>query len=115
MTTGVRFDLCVPTQIVYGRGRLEDLGKHAGRFGSHCLLVTGRAMMSRTSVTDRAISALRRFDLEVTVFPGVCPNPCSEQVDESIELLHRNGCDVVVGLGGGSALDVAKARRHPFS
>ncbi|MEQ4303819.1 iron-containing alcohol dehydrogenase [Plantactinospora sp. B6F1] len=103
------FELRIPTTIVFGAGRLADVGKLTRHHGRHALVVTGRAAMRRHGVTDRVTGLLRDAGVRATVFAGVRPNPHAEEVDAAVALVRRHACDVVVGLGGGSAIDAAKA------
>ena len=103
------FELCIPTRIVFGSGRLAEVGTLTRYHGQHALVVTGRAAMRRHGVTDRVMGLLRDAGVKATVFAGVRPNPHSDEVDAAVTLVRRHACDVVVGLGGGSAIDAAKA------
>jgi alcohol dehydrogenase class IV len=99
----------VPTRIVYGRGRLGELGALARPFGTSALVVCGRHAMQRTGVLDRATSSLEAAGVRAHVHSDVSANPRSDEVDRAVELARREGCELVVGLGGGSAVDAAKA------
>ncbi|MGW7416301.1 iron-containing alcohol dehydrogenase [Streptomyces sp. NPDC054863] len=99
----------LPTRIVFGRGSLGRLGVCAGEYGHRVLLVCGRGAMRRHGVLDAAVGHLRAAHLTVTVFDGVSANPTSAEADRAVALAVEHGCDVVVGLGGGSAIDAAKA------
>ncbi|MEU4206093.1 iron-containing alcohol dehydrogenase [Streptomyces sp. NPDC026294] len=103
------FDLQVPTGLTFGRGRLSELGRVTARHGHTALIVTGRSAMRRTGTLDRTAEALKAAGVEPVVFEGVSPNPRSDETDAAIALARRSGCDVVIGLGGASALDAAKA------
>jgi alcohol dehydrogenase len=78
--------------------------------GKKALLVTGAGGSTRRFGTlDKVLLLLRERGCEVVVFDKVEPNPISEQVDEGAKLGRREGCDFVLGLGGGSALDASKS------
>ncbi|MBB5159504.1 iron-containing alcohol dehydrogenase [Saccharopolyspora phatthalungensis] len=98
-----------PTVVVFGRGKLADLGERTKSLGGHALLVCGRSAMRRHGVLDAATAALEASGVAVTVYDGVSPDPLASEVDAAADLARRSGCDVVVGLGGGSAIDAAKA------
>ncbi|MHB0857490.1 MAG: iron-containing alcohol dehydrogenase family protein [Anaerolineae bacterium] len=102
-----RFHL--PTEIVTGRGAIVQLGKISARFGRHALLVCGRQAARRSGLLDRATELLASADLDVTVFDGVTGEAELAAVAEGLDLARRTTCEVVVGLGGGSAIDTAKA------
>lgn len=105
----IRFEHMLPTRVVFGRGRLEELGTIAAGLGRAVLVVCGRAAMRRTGTLDRALHVLESAGITVHAFEGVSPNPRSDEVDAAVTLARRHDCDLVVGLGGGSALDAAKA------
>lgn len=99
----------VPTRIVYGRGRLDELGALAAPLGSSALIVCGRTAMRRLGILERATRSLEEAGVEPHVHDDVSANPRSDEVDRAVELARREGCELVIGLGGGSALDAAKA------
>ncbi|MFC4035364.1 iron-containing alcohol dehydrogenase [Streptomyces polygonati] len=102
-------DLPVPTQVLFGDGSLDRLGTSVRPHGRSALLVTGRTAARRTGVLQRARAALESAGVSVTHFDQVSANPRALEVDGAAALARDRGCDVVVGLGGGSALDAAKA------
>lgn len=98
-----------PTKIHYGPGALEmlpDVLKSAGK--SRPLIVTDRGLAMLPPVLE-ASALLKRTGLEHTVFSGVWGNPVKSQVSAGVEAFRSHGADSIVGLGGGAALDVAKA------
>lgn len=98
-----------PVRLIFGAGRLDRLGEAAAEYGSHALLVTGRRSARATGLLDRATDLLTAAGLSVTRFDRVMPNPTAAVVDEGAALARAEGCDVVVAVGGGSAMDAAKA------
>ncbi|MEZ5077273.1 MAG: iron-containing alcohol dehydrogenase [Solirubrobacterales bacterium] len=103
------FEHHTPTRIVFGRGAVAELGGIAAAHGGAALLVCGRGAMRRLGVLDRVVADLGAAGLSVAVHDGISPDPKVEEVDAAIALARREGCDLVVGLGGGSAVDAAKA------
>ncbi|MFM9608176.1 iron-containing alcohol dehydrogenase [Streptomyces niveiscabiei] len=101
----MHFDLDIPTRIVFGAGTLDRLGALTGELGGRPLLVTGRSAGRKYGYLERALSSLGG----AVHFDGVSPNPTCAEVEQAAEVARRHGCDVVVGLGGGSPLDAAKA------
>lgn len=98
-----------PGRIVTGVGSLDALGAETRRLGSRALVVTGRSGLRRAGVTDRAHAVLEQAGVGVVLFEAVPPEPDVTVVDAGRERFSADGCDVVVGMGGGSAMDVAKA------
>jgi len=98
-----------PVRLVFGPGAFQGLGHHAGEYGSNALLVTGRTAMRQSDMLEEAVQCLEGAGLGVTVFDRAIPNPTDEVVAEGAKLATDEGCDVVVALGGGSAMDTGKA------
>jgi alcohol dehydrogenase class IV len=98
-----------PGTIITGRGSLERLGACVGPMGRRALVVTGRRAMRRVGVLDRIIRSLEGSGCGAVVFDEVPPEPTLTCVDAGRRVFFEAGCDVVIGAGGGSVLDVAKA------
>ena len=96
-------------QIVTGVGCFGQLGGLAKGLGSRALVVTGRKAMREAGVTDRACDSLAAAGVEPRLYEEIGGEPTSAHVDAGRALCREEGCDLVVGLGGGSAMDAAKA------
>jgi alcohol dehydrogenase len=93
-------------RIVHGRGMLAQLPAEIARLrGTKILLVTDPGIV-KAGIADRVTALLG--DFEVEIFTEVEPDPSIETVIACAARARAAGCDLVVGLGGGSALDVAK-------
>jgi len=103
------FELRYPSRLIFGNGCFNRLGEMAAEFGRRALLVTGRRAMRESGTLDKALKLLREFNIEVVVFDRVEPEPSTDTVDEGVRVVRAERCDLVVGIGGGSAMDVAKA------
>lgn len=99
----------MPTKVIFGSGKISEAGKEVKAMGKRAFLVTGRKAMKKLGITDRLIDNLKSNEVNVTLYDKIEPNPGKETVHEGAELLKKEKCDVVIGLGGGSALDAAKA------
>jgi alcohol dehydrogenase YqhD (iron-dependent ADH family) len=113
------FQFFWPTRFLFGRGEIEKAGGEAKKLGRRALLVVGRSSMRRTGILDRVMENVRNSGVDVVLHEGVGPNPRSGPIDEIGELAKREGCEFVIGLGGGSVMDAAKgiaiAATHPGS
>ncbi len=105
----MNWDFMTATRIVYGLDSLNRLGEETARLGRHALLMTGHGSARRSGALDQAISILRAAGVSVTIYEGVEPDPTFATVNAAADLARHAGCDVIVGLGGGSAVDAAKA------
>ncbi len=98
-----------PTRLVFGDGRFHELSELAAGLGNRALLVTGRSAMQKTGHLDSAVEMLEQAGARVTVFDHIPPNPTLEAIEDGGRLARETDCDFIVGLGGGSAMDSAKA------
>lgn len=103
------FDFFQPTEIVYGLGRVKEIGEIAKKYGNSCLLVTVKEFEALAPMFKRVLTYLEDAGLNVVHFDGVVPNPTTEVVSAGAKMAQENNIDVVIGLGGGSSMDVAKA------
>lgn len=103
------FDILVPARIIFGSGTAGRLGEETLRYGQRALLVTGKKSLVEGGGIDRIYPPLRAAGVEVIHFSGVDPEPTVKEVDDGRELVRKEAVNVVIGVGGGSALDVAKA------
>jgi alcohol dehydrogenase class IV len=99
-----------PTEIRFGRGRLDEVGEMAARFGKRCLIVTGSVFPTiEASVFDRVKSSLQKAGMEWAHFDGVVPNPTTDCVTDGANMAKKFRAEVILGAGGGSSMDTAKA------
>ena len=99
-----------PTRVVFGDGRLADLPEVVAELAggqARVLLVTGRRSLRASGVLDEVFEMLGRE--RVTLFDRVTPFPSPELVDGAVALCRETSPDVIVAVGGGSAIDLAKA------
>jgi alcohol dehydrogenase len=104
-------DVTPTGRIVFGCGAIGRLGELVAGLGASRLLVVSDAGVVASGVTGRVQAILAAADLEVSLFAGVAPNPSSEDVATGSTLLQDLGVadSAVVAVGGGSAIDAAKA------
>ena len=102
-------DWSYPTSIRFGSGRIRELAQTCRELGiMRPLLVTDPGLAAMSMVANAAQSC-RDADLVCAVFSDVCANPVESNVVEGVRALRDGGHDGVIGFGGGSALDTAKA------
>lgn len=104
----MRFDHLSPTRITFGNGALDAAGPAAATLGTRSLVICGQSAR-RSGTLDRLLATLRASGVGALVHDGVTPDPSSDDVDAVIAIARGSGADVLIGLGGGSALDTAKA------
>ena len=98
----------LPTRILFGTGSIDRLGEEAGILGQKALIVT-YPDIERIGLLDKVQKILRESGVECFVFDEVEPNPRSTTVDRGARIAANEKVDLVIGLGGGSAMDTAKA------
>jgi alcohol dehydrogenase class IV len=103
------FNYFQPTEIRFGCGRLSEVGEVAAKLGKRCLLVTVPAFSALEPVFDKVKAILADAGVEVAHFDGVVPNPTTESITAGAKAAKAHKADVVLGLGGGSSMDSAKA------
>ncbi len=102
------FEFLLPTRIVFGNGVIKNVGQEAKKLGRRALIVTDKGVL-RTGCIDAIKDHLTGSDLAVEIFDAVEPNPRDTTVQKGAAVAKDFGCDLLVGVGGGSAIDTAKA------
>lgn len=103
------FNMFVPTRVVFGRGRLNELHKQKMP-GKKALLVISNGNSAKVSgALDKTRDELQKAGAESIIFANIQPNPTRTNVMEAAALARKEGCDFVVALGGGSVMDAGKA------
>ena len=105
----MEFNYNLPVNLIFGIGKVEELGKETAKYGKKALIVTGRSSTKKSGLLDKAVNLLKEANLESVIFDKVAQNPLTTTAYEGADLAKKEGCDVVVGLGGGSIMDAAKA------
>jgi alcohol dehydrogenase YqhD (iron-dependent ADH family) len=103
------FTFHLPTKIIFGPGTIDQVGEEAAKLGQRALIVTGRRSAAEFGITDKVSDHLEREGIDAIVCDKIEPNPRTTTIDNAGELARKNKCDFIIGLGGGSAMDAAKA------
>ncbi|HWQ15439.1 MAG TPA: iron-containing alcohol dehydrogenase [Roseiflexaceae bacterium] len=99
----------IPTVMKHGLGAVAALADEARALGMKRPLVVTDPGVARAGILDHALAVLRAAQLDHAVFGRVAPNPPAALVDEGAAAYRAEGCDGLIGLGGGSSMDTAKA------
>ncbi|MDK2886516.1 MAG: alcohol dehydrogenase [Thermosipho sp. (in: thermotogales)] len=99
----------LPTKIVFKVGAINELHEHIKGIGNKALIVTGRSSTKKNGVLQKVEEQLKKLNIDYIVFDKIIPNPISTTVDDAAELCRKENIDFVIGVGGGSAIDSAKA------
>lgn len=104
------FNFWTPTRYSFGKGVEELVGKQAAEIGAKkILLVYGGKSAKKSGLLDRVMKSLEEQNIEITELGGINPNPTDDRVYEGIDLVRKNNIDTLIVVGGGSAIDTAKA------
>ncbi|QGY43707.1 iron-containing alcohol dehydrogenase [Maribellus comscasis] len=98
------FEFATATRIIFGNLSVEKLPDLIASMGNNILLVTGK----NTDRAEEVLSKIQKRDCRIAIF-SVESEPTTTIIDEGINLARVEGCNLVVGLGGGSVIDSAKA------
>lgn len=101
-------EFIVPGQIITGAGALDMAAQTLGAMGKKALIVTDE-MMIKLGNCAKVEEALKGQGADYAVFSGVTGEPTDRMIEEGLAAYRDKGCDFLVGLGGGSALDAMKA------
>lgn len=102
------FSFYLPTKILFGRGKIKEAGFHAKEFGKKALIVTGKSSAKKTGSLERLTKSLEEHGIGWVLFDRVKYNPLTTDIDEGGAFARENKVDLVIGLGGGTAMDTAK-------
>ncbi|HHV28269.1 iron-containing alcohol dehydrogenase [Acetivibrio mesophilus] len=105
----VNFTYKNTTKIIFGKGTELKVGEEVKRYSTKVLLHYGGGSIKKTGLYDKVINSLKQAGIEVVELGGVMPNPRLSLVNEGIRVCREKGIDFVLAVGGGSAIDSAKA------
>jgi alcohol dehydrogenase class IV len=98
------------TRLLFGKGRINELAEVVLGYGKKALLVTTPASIPALKFQyERVIRILADKGIEVAHYDGVIPNPTVDVISAGAKIAREFGADVIIGLGGGSSMDSAKA------
>ena len=106
MNMNFRFD--IPTKLLFGSGELNRLSELPLPGSKALIVITSGKSTRKNGYLARVEKQLDKAGIAHTVYDGVSANPTLQNVREGAQLARSEGCDLVVGLGGGSAMDCAK-------
>ena len=105
----LNFDLHIPTRIIFGKDTHKEIGALLQPCAKKVLLHFGGSSIKKSGLYDEVVASLKESSLEFVELGGVVPNPRLSLVHEGIELCKKEGVDLILAVGGGSAIDSAKA------
>jgi alcohol dehydrogenase class IV len=98
----------VVPESVFGAGARQLAGRYARNFGARKVLVVSDPGVIRTGWTTQVTDSLKEEDIPFTIFSQVTSNPRAGEVMAGVEAYQREGCNLIIAVGGGSPMDCAK-------
>lgn len=105
----MQFNYHIPTRLLFGPGKLAELATEKLPGKKALIVITGGKSMKANGYLERVVELLKKNDVQSVVFDKILPNPIRLHVMEGAAMARREGCDFVIGLGGGSSIDSAKS------
>ncbi|RSK55160.1 iron-containing alcohol dehydrogenase [Bacillus canaveralius] len=99
----------IPTVVEFGVGKIKSLHEQVKALGGSKVFIVGDSGVVRAGVVDRLTEVLEKSGIPYVIFSEIEADPAIESVDKGVEIALAEACDIVVGVGGGSSLDTAKA------
>lgn len=103
------FNYYQSTEIRFGCGRVNEIGEATSKIGKRCVLVTVPTFKAIKPIFDKVKESLSDAGVGFKHFDKVVPNPTTDSVTTGAEIAKDFKADVVIGIGGGSSMDTAKA------
>lgn len=99
----------IPTVIEFGNGSIRKLPDHVRSFGGTKVFIVGDPGVVKAGVVERLTDSLQASNIPYVLFSEIESDPDIHSVEVGTELAKNEGCNLVIGVGGGSSLDTAKA------
>ncbi len=106
------FKFYAPTEVVFGRDSVKSTGETAAKYGKKALLVFGKGSVVKSGLLAQVEASLKEAGVSFEEFGGAKPNPTVAHAKEGIQKAVDIKADLIIGIGGGSAIDTAKAIAH---
>lgn len=102
------FNYFMPTKVLFGLDRIDLIGEEAAKLGSKALFVTGKTSAKKFGYTKKVVELLGQNNVNAVLYDEIEPNPDRVSINNGAKIANNEKCDLIIGLGGGSALDAAK-------
>ena len=102
------FRLHIPTDIRFGKDRLEELPEVLSPYGKRILLAYGGGSIKKSGLYDKVVALLKDNGFSFVELSGIAPNPKIDSVRQGVRLIRENQLDAILAVGGGSVVDASK-------
>ncbi|MGI6767133.1 MAG: iron-containing alcohol dehydrogenase [Lentihominibacter sp.] len=96
------------TKVIFGLDTISELGSETKKYGSQAMILCDRGVRL-AGILEKATNSLDEKNISYIVYDKIKPNPRDKDCDRVAQVARESGVDVIIGLGGGSAMDTAKA------
>jgi len=103
------FEYCNKTKIIFGKGTEKQAGAEAAKYAKRVLLHHSGGSPVKTGLIDRVKNSLKEAGVEWVELTGVLPNPRLSLVRKGIDIVKKEKIELILAVGGGSAIDSSKA------
>lgn len=102
------FKFFMPAQVMFGRGKIKEIGAKAAEFGQKGLVVTDKGLLA-TGLVQKVLDSLDAKKINYLVWSDIVPNPRDIDIEKGARFAIEEQIDYLIAIGGGSAMDTAKA------
>ena len=99
----------IPSTIITGIGASEHVGEQAQRLRATKALIVTDPGIVKIGYADQVVKQLNLFGVDASLYADVTPDPTLQNVNNGLKRYRTDGCDLIVSIGGGSAIDCGKA------
>ena len=103
------FNYNIPTKVLFGKGKVKEVGKETKKYGDKVLLVYGKGSVKKSGLFDTVVNSLKDAGIHIYELPNIDPNPRIDSVYQGAELCRKVGINLIIAMGGGSVIDCSKA------
>ncbi len=98
----------IPPTVITGIGATEQAGEQAKRLDARTALVVTDGGIVKLGYADELVNQLRRVGIGASIFSDVTPDPTLQNVNDGLEQYREESCNIIISIGGGSAIDCGK-------
>ena len=98
----------IPPTVITGIGAAEQAGEQAKRLGARTALVVTDSGIVKLGYADELVNLLHRVGIGASLFSDVTPDPTLQNVNDGLEQYREESCNLIISIGGGSAIDCGK-------
>jgi alcohol dehydrogenase len=103
------FEFNLPVRIVFGIGSLGIVGQECSKLGTEKVMLVVDKNLVNTAAFAEVVDSLSKLNIKAAPFSDFTPDPDEQCIDRGLAELRKQSCEVLIGFGGGSAIDTAKA------